>query len=578
MSNSYGFDFLKTEHTDKKPPGEDDDDDEEDEDEDEPIGRMGSSAPPMADLVADSSRPKSDLEKQFVVIQFLQAHRASGRLFTPAQIYEATGIDLSADGEDENCAAMLARNPKVRVDEVLNPDYNEEVDDENKKTLLTYGYQAKFLIREKTGLLAQINRCKNGIRATELYDAYDGVVDDINALVTGGEVLAVANPEDKDRTLFPRGEPFLVELEGNVTLPELPDILNDNKDPSKKENNNITIRGLLLDPRATQVSEAEKQELMKEHLHYVFTEVDTKQQMRRGEAIWVGGQWFRISSAIRRDLPLSEQPLRAQAPPSVTLHKDLSKKNEVDGYIRTFEKGLVPLDNMLSEEAIANIEKAKQLREKLSTLTSQVKSTLKDGAARSGFASGASAIAGMTSSTIRKRPSKHLNATAQRGASGQAGAFGMYKSGAGGDSRTNNGISSIGDAEIDKKRLLEEIRQVQSDPVLQSYSQARRHGCTTDIKTMYLETRAEVPEDELDLYKLLIKHKLLEEHEAIRRPRMSKNASGDGQGGKPKKRRYYERKNQRITNTHLIGTELGSMIAAAQVAAAQGKDVGNEGI
>jgi hypothetical protein len=583
MSNSYGFDFLRTEHVDKKPPADDEDDEDEDDD-DEPIRKIGSQ-PSASDLLADNERPKSDLEKQFVVLQFLQENRASGRMFTPSQIYEAAGIDLAVDGEDENCAAMLARNPKVRVEEELNPDYNEEVDDDNKKTLLTYGYQAKFHMSEKTGLLAQINRCKNGIRATELYDAYEGVVEDINALVTGGDVVAVANPEDKDRTLFPRGEPFLVELEGNVTLPDVPDVLKDlpssKKFKSKIKNKSyITINGLLPEYKST-LSEQEKKDLLKEHSHFVETEVDTRQQMRRGEAIWVAGKWFRISSAIRRDLPLIEQPPRAQAPPSVTLHKELSKKNEVDGYVRPFEKSVFPLDNILTSECWANLQKAKELRDTLGTVTTQLKSSMKSsGGARGISRHNQQALSGMTSSAIRRRPTKHLNAAAARRSTGVNSGHGMSSDNsalvATANGGVGNGYGKHGE-EVDTKALMEQFRDIQSDPILNSYSQARRHGCTTDIKTMYLQTIEDVPEDELDLYKMMIKHKLLEEHEPIRRPRLSKNSSHDGQGGKPKKRRYYERKNQRITNTHLVGTEMGSILAAAQVAAAQGKDVGNEG-
>lgn len=48
--------------------------------------------------------------------------------------------------------------------------------------------------------------------------------------------------------------------------------------------------------------------------------------------------------------------------------------------------------------------------------------------------------------------------------------------------------------------------------------------------------------------------------------------------GKPKKRRYYERKNMRRTNTHLDGTDIGRMLARASERQALGKSVGDGGM
>ena len=50
------------------------------------------------------------------------------------------------------------------------------------------------------------------------------------------------------------------------------------------------------------------------------------------------------------------------------------------------------------------------------------------------------------------------------------------------------------------------------------------------------------------------------------------NVGGDG---KPKKRRYYTRKNQKITNTHLDGTPEGAILALAMEQQNQGKSVGD---
>ena len=164
MSNIHGLDFLRSEHTltdDGKP-------------------RPSSSVPPrgsatvertaswigpdpetLAALVAN----KPDLEKQFDVIHFLQAHRSSGYL-APSVIYQRTGIDLQ---EDEAVAEMLQNNPKIKVELVPDP--------ENPSLMIaTYAYQAKYNhVRDRVTLLAQVNRSKNGLPRRDVEDAYDGV-------------------------------------------------------------------------------------------------------------------------------------------------------------------------------------------------------------------------------------------------------------------------------------------------------------------------------------------------------------------------------------------------------------------
>jgi hypothetical protein len=635
MSNPFGFDFLKEEHlaannddyvNDDSPTKrkvrfaaseeEGGEDDGEDLDED---GRR---------------RDRSDLEKQFDVIQFLQTHRSASRCFTPATIYEATGVDLS--GDDENVAAMLARNPKVRIEEMVNPEYNESVLNDNNeqqqqlllqpRIILAYGYQAKFNIQDKTGLLAQINRCKNGIRAKDLYDAYDGVIEDINSLVTGGEVISVANLENKDRTLFPRGEPFIVEMEGNINLvsllplQEVSPIKTDldssttttttttedhhqeekKQDPSSSPINTSTSNAtpLLTDSKVVVSVIPSKEELLRlqarqeyrkrmqiENDHYVQSEVDLRRQVRRGEAVWVGGQWFRVSSAVRENVPLAEQPPRAQAPQSVTLRKELSKKNEIEGYVRTFTAEKVPLDAPLREESKTNLQLAKEARDYLQSLTGVKMRHNAHASWISGMissSSGTSTTSPATTSTttagasssgiIRKRPTKHLLTSHTTASSSNFGGT----SGGGVSSSTAAATTASTNSGISAPPSLETIRQASSNPAL-AYSCARRHGCSTDIKEMYLATRADVPVDETDLYKLLVNYKLLDEGEAMRRPRMKRKTDAQA-NGKPKKRRYYERKNQRITNVHLVGTEMGAVLAQAAARQQQGKEVGDGGM
>jgi hypothetical protein len=94
---------------------------------------------------------------------------------------------------------------------------------------------------------------------------------------------------------------------------------------------------------------------------------------------------------------------------------------------------------------------------------------------------------------------------------------------------------------------------------------------------MYLATRTVVAESDRDLKQILLEHKLLDPSEQLRRPRLAKSTNVDNDG-KPKKRRYYERKNQRMTNTHLEGTEIGAVLARAAEKQKQGKSVGDGGM
>ena len=94
---------------------------------------------------------------------------------------------------------------------------------------------------------------------------------------------------------------------------------------------------------------------------------------------------------------------------------------------------------------------------------------------------------------------------------------------------------------------------------------------------MYVETLALIPTSEVELHKALLEHKLIEPGENLARPRMKRKTNVDNDG-KPKKRRYYERKNMRRTNVHLDGTEIGALLAQAADKQAQGNAVGDGGM
>ncbi len=539
-SNVYGLDFLRREHTldeQEDADGKNREEDGEDEDQQDGPFKWASTASAASGIAVAR---KSDLEKQFDVIHFLQAHRSAGCL-APSVIYQNTGIDLL---EEEKVAEWLQHNPKIRVDHVPDP--------ENPSLMIaTYAYQAKYNhVRDRTTLLAQINQCKNGVARRDLEDCYDGVEDDLDALIAAGDVLAIANTEDKDKIIFPRGEAFLVELDGIISIPEPkkshPASSNSthntavNGSPSKtstaKSNGNMTNGKNNVDDDASKRQQPD--------IYIVETDVDPLSQIRRGEAVCVGGQWFRVSSAVK-DGPIKDQPARAQAPLSVVSLTDLSKRNEQDGYIRPFSEKLIPLDGALSPAAVDNIQRARKARERLLKVahgrSGGVASQLLGNYAHSSNPTTLAASFGTTSAGSRERP---------------------------------NNAGPLSEAH---KHDVLQAQEAASDPALALYSHARRHGCTKDVREMYLATRDAVPESEIEFKNLLIEHKLLEPDEQLRRERLPKKANVDNDG-KPKKRRYYERKNQRMTNTHLEGTEIGAVLRRATEKQKQGEQVGDGGM
>ena len=145
--------------------------------------------------------------------------------------------------------------------------------------------------------------------------------------------------------------------------------------------------------------------------------------------------------------------------------------------------------------------------------------------------------------------------------------------------RVDNGSTndkSIAASNADTAKRSMEAKQAASNPSL-SYSHAIRHGCTKDVRDMWLKTRELIPTSEVDLHKALLQHKLIEPGEKMTRPKMKRKADTDNDG-KPKKRRYYERKSMRRTNMHLDGTEIGAMLARAAEKQNQGKSVGDGGM
>ena len=710
-SNQYGFDFLKSSHQST------DNTSIQTKEQLQYISGTSniiSSSNTSNNITA--SYEKSQYEKQYDVIQFLKQHRSAGCL-PPSIIYEETGVDLTET--DQEVASLLRSKDNIKVEEIPDPE-NPSL------TILTYGYQSKYNnVRNKTGLMGQINRSKNGLRRKDLEDCYDGIDEDIDDMITSGDLIAVYNTEDKHTILFPRGEVFLVELDGFVDVEDvdleklveelMPDEAKEDTvtvGAEKKENGgdstmngknkgeetaqpttgttvsstdqetskdtvmskgalpqaqatagNATVvtatvtprkgKGKVLPPRpptevtsdpsqpqpqlssasttqdvdmgspaATNQQEArtdpvasstdpqqqstnnsnesqditmtspsqqppsqpvrkpptlEEKKKIRESIYnqarklrernpkLFFAKTDTNPlvQIRRGEAIWVGGQWFRISSAIKKDpvtelpAPLKEQPPRAQAPYSVSSNKELSKKNELEGYIRLFDEKAIPLDHRLTDESIGNIHKAKLAHKHLHTVATQ---------GGRGKQNKGAAGALLSANATEKAPEV------------LAAAFASTQNQMNRRRPGNRMMHGHLDPKATQKHM-EEAKKAAEDPNL-IYTRARRHGCTKDVRDLFLATRELIPnpEKEQDIHDLMIKYKLIDADEPLKRPRMSlKNQTLD-ENGKPKKRRYYERKGQRLTNTHLDGTEIGQALLAAAEKQSQGKSVGDGGM
>ena len=580
MSNVYALDFLRQEHvldevgsgrnsryssSNNKNNNNEDDDDDDDRDTID------------TEALAAAAANKPDLEKQHDIMNFLKAHRSAG-MMSPTVIFQRTGIDLE---EDTKVAQMLMNNNKINVETVPDPE-NPVL------TIDTYAYQATYNhVRDRKTLLAQINTSKDGVLMKELEDSYDTVQDDLDALICAGDVLGLFNTERKDKVLFPRGEPFLVELDGILTIPA-------EKKKQQKENDDFigkgttgtnsaatsasttttTANGAVKTEPTTSNSNAnanvntapdEASSLSNEKnntsssaarsVYCIETDSNPVTQIRRGEAVQIGGTWFRVSSDVKGHH--KNQPVRARAPLSVVARRDiaLSKNNKLDGFMQPFTSRILPADAPLPPSAIENLLKAKEAREKLLKLAHGIR-------------------AGGASSQLLGTNAHSSNPVALASTLGTTHALGSRRRPQAG---SGVGAASSASARAAAQEAMAKLKEAALDPYLSLYSHPRRHGCTKDVRELYLGTRSKVPDMDNKLKDNLVEHKLLDPGEEMRRVRLQKRSNVDNDG-KPKKRRYYERKNQRMTNTHLEGTEIGSLLKKATEKQQQGQAVGDGGM
>ena len=200
---------------------------------------------------------------------------------TVEDIETELGIDLN---KQQYVLDMIKSNPKVEVE-------RRYIDD-----ALFFNYRQRFEIRNKVDLLREIERVASGISMKEITNppAYPDVEEDCHSMIVGGEIIAAKNKEFR-AVLYPRGQPFITRLSGDVTaVPGSADLT---------------------------------------------TSSDLREEIRRGDAIRVGlrGDWYRVSSAA----PFGRELDRQTAPLSVSSERDMSDKNV---YRDEFDTITLPLD------------------------------------------------------------------------------------------------------------------------------------------------------------------------------------------------------------------------------------------
>ena len=224
------------------------------------------------------------------VLHFIRYRYSSSRSASIDEIKkEFKHIDLHRDLET---LSLLKKHSKIKT------FFNE-------KGILSFKYKEKYTIQGVEELLNTLEHEYGGyygIALDDIKSCYPGIVSDIEEFIKDGTIIACRNEEKKDKILFPRKESFLTQLTGTVEVQ-----LNRN---------------------------------------FLKTSSNLCNEIRRGDAIFVNRQWFRVSSSTKGGGG-GNQPLRAQAPLSVSSEKDMSILNV---YIDKFDETRVPLDGTLEIE------------------------------------------------------------------------------------------------------------------------------------------------------------------------------------------------------------------------------------
>ncbi len=269
MSNTFGFSFLKPEHREQtsgspcKSPSS------------TPSWLGGRSGSGLSTFISGTGSggegeghhgvnlSKSPLVAQATVLNYLK-NRTVRTPVTAMEIESETGVALM--GKDAAVMELLRANPKIEI-------HNENDDDKH----VTFEFFAKYNVANKQELLFLVNRCTSGVSNSELQDLYVNCEEDMKWAIQSGEVIAIKHKEHNTVLLYPRGEKFLTELSGTVSI----------------------------EPRSKMATTTEPLSI----------------ELRRGEAVRLGKQWVRVSSEV------GTLSMRSMPPESVTSDKDMSSRN-----------------------------------------------------------------------------------------------------------------------------------------------------------------------------------------------------------------------------------------------------------
>jgi hypothetical protein len=238
---------------------------------------------------------RTKIDKQAEVVQYLQKLTSDQRA---TNVDIARDLNIYLDGIDAEVLAMIKSNKAI---DIIEPRYGSGDSGE-----IMYRYHTKFDIHNVNELLGVIDRRHGGVCMSDIRNCYKNVEDDVARLIVGGEVIAVTNKQSEggghDTILFPRRDPFLVELSGHVTSQPGSDKLR--------------------------------------------TNVDVRREIRRGDAIRIGEgdnvEWFRVDCAILNSS--GKQPERGTAPNTVSSLKERStRQNEAKA--KPFGRNVIPLDS-----------------------------------------------------------------------------------------------------------------------------------------------------------------------------------------------------------------------------------------
>uniref|UniRef100_A0AAV1TAD9 TFIIE beta domain-containing protein n=1 Tax=Peronospora matthiolae TaxID=2874970 RepID=A0AAV1TAD9_9STRA len=221
--------------------------------------------------------PKNDGAKVYKILEYLRKvpmHKA----VSVVDVFKHTGVDLSMDDQVEQ---RLKNNPKVR----LQGDQ--------------YAYQAKYDIKDRMQLLKILDRIPEGMPIEDLIDCYVGVEEDLKELTRTGETICVKNADKGAEVYYSRGQTFLVDLSGVVTV------------------------------------EAGS--------YLTHSSQDTTEEIRRGDAFRVGDNWFRVSAAVRSSSTTRPAPFAGMVTKSVSSTRDLNISKKIK-YMFKFDKDHLPLD------------------------------------------------------------------------------------------------------------------------------------------------------------------------------------------------------------------------------------------